>query len=174
MCIRDSLDIVGSAEQVLRHNPDVVYVIVGDGPSKAVMEECCRQRGILGNFRFVGWVEYTSMPAYLNLADIVVMPSEAEALALVYLEAQARGRLLLASDIPAARELVQDGQTGLLFRMGDVDDLAAQTLRAAGDADPRAAIGRRAREWVRTHHDLERTVAAYERTLRDVVSRPRP
>jgi glycosyltransferase involved in cell wall biosynthesis len=168
--VKRPLDIVSSAERVLRQNPAIVYVILGDGPCRAAMQESCRENGVLEHFRFVGWVEHERVPAYLNLADIVVMPSESEALALVYLEAQACGRLLLASNIPAAREVVQDGETGLLFRKGDVDDLAAQTLGAAEDADLRAAIGKKAREWVRTH-DLDRTVAAYACTLRDVVNR---
>jgi glycosyltransferase involved in cell wall biosynthesis len=56
------------------------------------------------------------MPDYINLADIVVMPSAAETQALVYLETQACARLLLASDIPGAREVIVDGETGLLFR----------------------------------------------------------
>ena len=171
--VKRPLDIVGSAGQVLRRDPEIVYVIVGDGPCRATMEERCRRKGILESFRFVGWAEHERIPAYLNLADIVVMPSEDEALALVYLEAQACGRLLLASDIPAAREVVRDGQTGLLFGKGDVDELAAQTLRAAGDADLRAATGRRAREWVRIHHDLDRTVTAHEHALREAARRPR-
>ena len=171
--VKRPLDVVDSAERVLRQHPDVVYVIIGDGECRTALEERCGQKRILNRFRFVGWVEHRDMPDYLHLADIVVMPSEHEALALVYLETQACGRLLLASDIPAAREVVQPEQTGLLFRQGDVEDLAAQTLRAAGDAGLRAAIGGRARESVRAH-DLDRTVAAYESALREVAGRPRP
>ena len=54
------------------------------------------------------------------------MPSESEAFPLVYLETQACGRLLLASDIPAGREVVVPGDNGLLFRTGDVADLTAR------------------------------------------------
>jgi glycosyltransferase involved in cell wall biosynthesis len=168
--VKRPLDVVDAAEPVLRRHPEAVYVVVGDGPNRRAMEARCRQKGILGSFRFVGWVEHGAMPSYLNLADVVIMPSEHEALALIYLEAQACGRVLLASDIPAAREVIEDGQTGLLFRMGDVDDLAVQTLRAVGGARLRAAIGRRARESVRTL-GVERMVAAYEEALWEVASR---
>ena len=170
--VKRPLDIVRSGERVLRERPEVAYLIVGDGPLRAAMEERCRQEGILGSFRFVGWVEHERVPEYLNLADIAVMPSETEGFALAYLEAQACGCVLLASDIPAAREVVEDGRTGLLFRRDDVDHFAAQTLRAAGDPGLRAAIGRRAREAVRAH-DLDRTVAAYEHALRELAGRPR-
>jgi len=50
------------------------------------------EEGIADRFRFTGWVDHEKMPAYLNLADIVVMASEIETQALVYLEAQASGR----------------------------------------------------------------------------------
>jgi glycosyltransferase involved in cell wall biosynthesis len=169
--LKRPLDIICAAKRVLRQNPDIVYVIVGDGEYRGVMEDSCSREGIHENFRFVGWVEHERMPEYLNLADIVVMPSEVEALALVYLEAQACGRVLLASDIPGAREIIRDGETGLLFRKGDVEDFAAKTLLAAGDADLRASIGRRARESVKTH-DLKRTVASYNDVLQEIASRP--
>ena len=65
--------------------------------------------------RFAGWIDYARMPDYINLGDIVVMPSESEGLARVYLEAQACARVLVASDIPPAREVVTEGETGLLF-----------------------------------------------------------
>jgi len=56
------------------------------------------------------------MPEYLNLADMVVMPSETEGLALVCLEAQACERVLIASDIPASREVIEEGSTGFALR----------------------------------------------------------
>jgi glycosyltransferase involved in cell wall biosynthesis len=129
------------------------------------MEECCRGRRIFDSFRYVGWVEHERVPDYLSLADIVVMPSEDEALALAYLEAQACGRALVASDIAGAREVIQHGQTGLLFRVGDIDDMTTAMLSALEDASLRAAIGRRARESVKAH-DLGATLVAYENVLK--------
>jgi glycosyltransferase involved in cell wall biosynthesis len=158
--LKRPLDIVSSAERALPQNPKLIYLIVGDGPLRAVTENACRERRVAERFRFTGWVEHEQVPTYLNLADIVVMPSESEALALVYLETMACGRLLLASDIPASREVVVDGETGILFRKADVADLSVKTLQAAGDPPLRATIGRRAREMVAAHA-IEQTVDAY-------------
>ena len=166
--LKRCLDIVQSAEEALRRKPDLVYVIVGDGDCLGEMKQACHSSHVAKDFRFVGWVDYDHMPDYINLADIVVMPSEAEAQALVYLEAQACGRVLVASDIPGAREVIDNGETGLLFRKGDVGDLTAKTLLAAGDEKLRAAIGRKARERVKLHN-VTRTIAAYEATLKSVV-----
>jgi len=170
--LKRPFDLVSSAQRALKKNPKLVYVIVGDGPCRRMMEESCRQKHILENFKFVGWVDHDRVPDYLNLADIVVMLSEAEAQALVYLETQACGRLLLASDIPGAREVIANGETGLLFHKGDIDDLTAKTLLAAADPVLRAEIGCKAREQVQAH-DLKQTVAAYLATLEDVILKHR-
>jgi glycosyltransferase involved in cell wall biosynthesis len=113
------------------------------------------------------------MPRYVNLADLVLMPSEAETQALAYLEAQACARLLLASDIPAAREVVTDRETGLFFRKGDIADLAAKTLHAIDDPVLRARIGRAARVRVE-RYSLDVMTATYEELLRRVARRSAP
>lgn len=166
--LKRPLDIVSSAEAALRRNPRLVYVIVGDGPYRQSTEDACRSSHVSERFRFVGWVDHERMPDYVNLADMVVMPSAVETQALIYLETQACARLLLASDIPGAREVVENGETGLLFRMGDIEDLVAKTLLAADDPGLRAQIGRKAREHVWAH-SLRDVAAAYAATLSDVV-----
>jgi glycosyltransferase involved in cell wall biosynthesis len=171
--LKRPLDLVNSAERALRKNPKLMYVIVGDGPCKEFMAEACRTSNVAERFRFVGEVDHDCMPEYINLAEIVVLPSEAETQALVYLETQACGRLMLASDIPGAREVIVDGETGLLFRMGDIDDLAAKTLLAASDTKLRAVIGRQAWEQVQVH-SLDNVVSIYAATLEDVVRRHHP
>jgi glycosyltransferase involved in cell wall biosynthesis len=170
--VKRPLDVVGAAARALRRDPRLLYVVVGDGMLRQAMEEACHSAGLSARFRFVGWIDYARMPDYVNLADVVIMPSEAEGLARVYLETQACGRLLLASDIPAARDVVKDGETGLLFRLGDLDDFAGQTVRAAGDPALRAAIGERARARV-ARHSIVHAVAAYLDIFDAVVRRHR-
>jgi glycosyltransferase involved in cell wall biosynthesis len=103
---------------------------------------------------------------------MVVMTSEFEGQSLTMLEAQATGRVLIASDIDGAREIVEDGSTGLLFSTGDADDLAARTLLAAGDPALRDRLGRRARE-AALAHSPEAAAAAYAEALVNVVDRHR-
>ena len=128
-----------------RRDPRLLYMIVGDGPNRGPMTVECERRGVLDRFRFPGWIPHGEVPRYMNLADIVVMPSENEAMAFAYLETQACGRVLIASDIAATREVVDDGVNGLLVEVGDSAAMAEATLRAAADAGLRQAIGARAR-----------------------------
>jgi glycosyltransferase involved in cell wall biosynthesis len=163
-------DVVDSAERVLALCKDLVYVIVGQGPCRESLEEACRRKGLADRFRFVGWIDHRHMPRYVNLADAVLMPSEAETQALVYLETQACARVLVASDIPAAREVVTDGETGLLFRTADIDDLVAKTLHTLRDPLLRSRIGRASRTRVE-RHGLDVMTTSYEDLLRRVARR---
>jgi len=143
--LKRPLDVVESARLALRENPRLVYVVVGDGELRGAMVARVRRHRIADAFRFVGWVEREEMPRYVGVADLVLMPSESEALALVYLETLAAGRVLLASDIPAAREVVRDRRDGVLFPVGDVGEIAARTLHLAARPELRTAIAARAR-----------------------------
>jgi len=165
-------DIVDSAARVLAVHDDLVWVIAGDGPCREPLEAACRRMGLAERFRFVGWIDHGQMPRYVNLADAVLMPSDAETQALVYLETHACARLLVTSDIPAAREVVTDGKTGLLFRTGDIGALASTTLRALGDPLLRARIGRAARRQAE-RHGLELMTTRYEDLLRRIARRSR-
>ena len=144
--------------------------MVGDGVLRAEIEAACTRLAVHDRFRFAGWVPYERVPAHLGLADLVVLASEGEGLARVYLEAQASQKVLIASDIPAAREVIEPGRTGFLFEKGNPADLADQTLLAAADPRLRAAIGRRAGVRVRAHA-LDRAVAAYVDLMREILAR---
>jgi glycosyltransferase involved in cell wall biosynthesis len=167
--LKRPMDVVESAEIALRRDARLLYVVVGDGAARADMERACAQKGISHRFRFVGWVDHATVPRYLSLADVVVMPSESEAQALIYLEAQASACTLVASDVPGARTVVVDRETGLLCRVGDARDLAEKTLLAASSPELRAEIGRAARDRVLSH-SVKEIVEAHARLLERVVT----
>ena len=158
-------DLVDAAELVLRAEPRCVVLIVGDGPCRGELEERVRRRGLTAAFRFTGEIAHADVPRHLALADVVVQPSEREGAPLVYREAQACGRALLASDISAAREAIAPGRTGLLFRTGDVADLAACLLELVRDDGLRRRLGAAARA-AAEHDTVERWLASYEGALR--------
>ena len=168
--VKRAHDVIGSAAVTLARDRRLVYLVVGDGETRLALEETTRGLGLADRVRFTGWRPYEEVPGYLALADMVVMPSESEGLARVYLETQACGRVLIASDIPAARQVIQDGQTGLLYSRGDVAALSAVTLRVAQDPQMRANLGRRAREQAEGY-SLGRLLDAYESLLGKVAQR---
>lgn len=163
-------DVVHSAFRVVARRPKVTYAFVGAGYLREPLERMVRDRGLAGHFRFTGWVDHALMPDVVNLADVVVMATEAEGMARSYLEAMACGRTLIASDIPPAREVVQDGENGLLFPVGDVERLAARTLEALDDPDLRARLGANARGSV-GWRTLEHVTPLYLEQFRHAIGR---
>jgi len=165
------IDVAGAARLALKRDPRLVFVVVGDGPSQSAFEAACERDGTRARFRFVGWVDHGRMSAFYRIGDVVVSPSETEGLALTYLESQACGCVICASDIPAAHEVIAHDHTGLLFRMGDIQDLADKILRVAGDKEMRARIGAAAQTFVRRHHSLDHAVAKYQAAFERLVMR---
>jgi glycosyltransferase involved in cell wall biosynthesis len=169
--IKRPLDVVESSALALRREPRLLYLMVGDGVLRAEVEAACARLAVQDRFRFPGWVPYERVPAYLGLADLVVLASEGEGLARAYLEAQASQKVLIASDIPAAREVIESGRTGFLFEKGNPADLADKTVGAAASPRLRAEIGRRARARVQVNA-LDRAVTAYVHLMREILARP--
>jgi glycosyltransferase involved in cell wall biosynthesis len=170
--VKRARDIVNAASAVLPANPDLVFVMAGDGPCREEVEQESRNNGTHSRFRFPGWVDYTRMPEYLAMADIVVSASADEQQSRMYLETQATARVLVASDIPAARELVEHSHTGLLFRKENTDDLAAQITRAARSPELRVRIGGNARQRAEVH-SIDRVARQFAAELFLVVERSR-
>ncbi|MGH7896953.1 MAG: glycosyltransferase family 4 protein [Candidatus Binatia bacterium] len=170
--IKRPLDLVHALAIAAREDPGLKLVMVGDGPLRGAVESASSAAGLSERVRTTGWVDHDRLPDHLALADLVVMPSEAEGQALAYLEAQACARVLVASDIPGAREVVRDGETGLLFGAGDVQGLARAIVDGVRDRARADAIGARARSVVRRHAldaVIEAYLALFERVRRGVV-----
>lgn len=165
------LDIVACAEKLRDRCPDLLWLIVGDGALHAQMLEMADRLGLSDRFRFTGWVDHGSMRKYFNLADVSVMPSQSECLALAYLESMACGVPLVASDIPGAREAIRDNETGALHRLGDVDDMADKVSGVLGRRDARVKMGKAARERVVAHHGHRQLVIRFSEILADIVAR---
>lgn len=168
-----SLDIARAVETALAAEPRLVCVMVGIGPLRGEIESHVQRAGIADRFRLPGWIPYADVPRYLSLAEAAVHAAEGEGLARAWLEAQASGVPLVASDIEALREVAVDGETALFFPVGNVDAMADQLIRLLGDAALRRRLADQARQRVAAHA-LPHAVAAYVEEIRALVEgRPR-
>lgn len=119
------------------------------------------------NIEHLGWLGHDAVIARMRQADALVMPSRWEAFAMVPLEAMSCGLPVIASDIGPLREIVADGETGLVFRNNDVDDLAA-TLRGI-ERSRLAALGQRSYDVVTTRYSARKmcfeTIGIYGKVM---------
>jgi len=97
------------------------------------------------------------VPEILRDSDIVTLTSKREGLPRCVMEAMAAGKPVVATDVRGNRDLVDDGHTGFLVRLGDVCGLAAALERLICDPELRASMGAAGRERIRDY-SLERVL----------------
>lgn len=122
--------------------PDVVLLVVGGDPfgdGEARLRGVAQDLGVTDRVRFLG-IRH-DVPDLLVASDLFVLPSLWEGLGLVFLEAMAVGLPIVASNVSAIPEVVDDGVSGWLVPPGDPPALAAAIQRALGDSAARQAAG---------------------------------
>lgn len=152
------------AYEAIREQAPAQILIVGDGTESASLAEYARARG-LGEIRFLGFKNQSELPAYYDLCDIFVLPSDAEPWGLVVNEVMNAGKPVVVSDaVGAARDLVPHGRSGCVFPVGDVGALAAQLRVLIEQPDLRQRLGANARALV-DDWGIDATVAGIRAAL---------
>ncbi|ODS94024.1 MAG: colanic acid biosynthesis glycosyltransferase WcaL [Comamonas sp. SCN 65-56] len=135
-------------------------VLAGDGEMRPQVEAEMARHGLQAQVRITGWIASGQVRDELLNARALVLPSFAEGLPVVIMEAMALRRPVLSTYVAGIPELVQPGRTGWLFPAGDVDALAdAMQACLAAPPDELQAMGDAARERVLQRHDVDTEAA---------------
>jgi glycosyltransferase involved in cell wall biosynthesis len=118
--------------------PDLTLTLIGDGPERAALTEEAQALGLAPFVSFAGYRDQTAVAAALADHDVLVLPSFAEGVPVVLMEAMAARLPVVATGVAGVPELVQDGVSGHLVPPGNPDLLAAAILSAL---DAPAAMG---------------------------------
>lgn len=164
--IKNPLDIVFSAQIALREDPNLKYVIVGDGKLKKEMIDLSKDLGVYENFRFVGNVNFAEIPEYFRNSQMFLLPSEQEGFGRVIREAQASGSVSIASNIPVMEEVINNEHTGLLFKKGDYNSLAETVLGVSENEEKRKYISMSGLK-VAIENNLNKMIKKYENVLKN-------
>ncbi|MDI9569833.1 MAG: glycosyltransferase family 4 protein [Pseudomonadota bacterium] len=132
-----------AAAELAREIPELICLIVGEGEMRRELEEEAAVLGMGGRVVFPGWRR--DVGAYISALDVFVMPSLNEGMGRVVVEAMASGRPVVASDVGGLRNLVIQGQNGLLVPPGDAAALAAAIRMLYRDPARRRAMGEEGR-----------------------------
>lgn len=135
----------------------VHVTLVGDGDARGQLEAAIARLGIAQDVTITGWADEAAVRAHIVAARAMVMPSFAEGLPIVVMEALALGRPVLASNVAAMADLVVNGETGWLFSPGSVDAVTrAMADCIATPVETCTAMGERGRALIRDRHDASR------------------
>jgi colanic acid/amylovoran biosynthesis glycosyltransferase len=146
---------------------DVALTVVGDGPSGETLRAQAAALGIAERVRWLGAIGQDDIRAQYARADVFCLPSFAEGVPVVLMEAMAMEVAAVATNIAGIPELIEDGVSGLLVTPGRTSELAGALRRVVDDAELRARLGRAGREAVRSGYD----VAAAAPVLRELFER---
>ncbi len=141
--------------RALQQVPQVNLKIAGEGPQKDELRRLADQLG-LRNVEFLGHVDRIGLDGLIASSRFTILPSRAyETLGKSILESFAWGRAVIASDLGSRRELISEGENGLLYKAGDVQQLAATISFLAERPTLAAEMGIAGRESVRANHAPE-------------------
>ncbi len=136
--------------------PGLRLTLVGDGADRAHLETLAAPYG--EDVRFTGYLDQAGVAETLSTADALVLPSFAEGVPVVLMEAMASGKPVIATQVGGVSELVEDGVSGFVVPPGDPDSLTG-AIAALADADARQRMGAAGRAKVLAEFDIGREAA---------------
>lgn len=153
--------------RIAREIPDIVYWIAGKGPtgSRPHLEALARMHGVQDRVRFLDDVPAEEMCQLYSACDVFLMlnrtteDGDVEGFGIVFLEASACGKAVIAGRSGGTSEAVQDGLTGFLIPEGDDATATAACVRLLNDGRLREGFGTNGRRWVIQHFSWDTTAA---------------
>lgn len=158
--------------RVLDAQPGTRLVLVGDGPERAALGARCAELRLTGAVRFAGAVGHDRLGEEYGRADAFCLPSFAEGIPTVLMEAMATGLPVVSTDVMGVPELVEHERSGLLVPPARADLLAHALLRLIDDAGLRDRLGHEGRRRVVTHYQRGAAVEALRAVLDPLLSAP--
>jgi phosphatidylinositol alpha-1,6-mannosyltransferase len=161
---------------LLRTRGDLHYLVVGDGPDRVRLERLAAELGVANSVTFAGHVPDDDLPAFYAASDLFVMVSrerpdsgDVEGFGIVYLEASASGRAVVAGLGGGVGDAVEDGVSGIMVPPDDPGALAGAVARLLSNDMLRERLARDGRRRVLERFSRENGRAALTEVLDDLV-----
>ena len=151
---------------LLQQQPDARLLLVGGGPQDAALKAQAQALGLADRVVFTGRVPHAEVQRYYDLIDVLAYPRHSMRLTelvtpLKPLEAMAQGRVLVASDVGGHKELIRQGETGLLFPAGNAQALARTLAEMLARRERWPAMRAAGRRFVEQERNWAASVARY-------------
>ncbi|VVM46732.1 Glycosyltransferase Gtf1 [Pseudomonas fluorescens] len=157
---KGQLLLLEAAQKLAAQGTTFELVLAGDGEMRAEIETLIARHGLQGQVRITGWISSGQVREELLAARALVLPSFAEGLPVVIMEAMALRRPVLTTYVAGIPELVRPGENGWLFPAGAVQELAAAMADCLGQPDEvLQRMGDEAHQRVLERHDIDTEAA---------------
>lgn len=158
--------LVQAARLLAREGLSFRLTLAGDGELRASIERYVAQESLEGHVQITGWLSGEQVKGLLRQSRAMILPSFAEGLPVVIMEAMAMGRPVLSTYVAGIPELVRHGVTGWLFPAGDVEQMAHAMRECLNTPAPTLqAMGDEGRQRVLARHDVDRSAELLARWI---------
>jgi glycosyltransferase involved in cell wall biosynthesis len=149
--------IVDAARKVLKEHPKTMFWIIGDGSAIPNLKEKVKRYDIQNHFFFSGWIPFEDIPNFISACDagLVILPNTISAKIRVTLkgfEYWACEKPIIVSELPALKEIVEEGRTGLFYKPEDPKDLAEKICILIDNKPLSKKMGKAGRELVQKQY----------------------
>lgn len=145
----------------------IILKIIGDGRERENLKKLTKDLNLAENVEFIGRVKNTEVPNYINQVDIMCLCSLSESFGVSAIEALACERPVIASNCGGLKEVINDGETGLLFNPEDEEQLAEKLEYLYANRNIAINMGKKGREVVLDMYDWRQNV----KTMSDLYER---
>lgn len=163
-------DAIVAMKFIARNLPNARLMIVGDGPARPFLENKATREGVRDRVIFAGFQSNTR--PFLEIIDVLLLPSETEGLPLVLVEAMLASKPVIATDVAGSNEVVVPGETGFLVPVGVPESLAEKATELLQDRELRASMGAAGCRRARSLFSEERYIREVATMYRDHLTRP--
>lgn len=163
--------LIEALPRLIERRPETTLTVAGAGPLELEIKRLAADLGVIEHVRFLGMVGQEELPPLMRRASLLVVPfliakgGDQEGLGLVSVEAAGCECPVIAGDVPAVRDVIADGETGILVPPGEPVALAASITELLADPDRRARLGRAARTYCLGRFDWESIAEHYGELL---------
>ncbi len=168
--------LLDAAAQLQHHNPDVLFLLVGEGAEKERIKTLAQSRG-LTNVRFLDQQPRERIPAFISASDAcLVLLKKTDVFKTVIptkmLEFMSCARPVILGVEGQARQIVEEAGAGLVIEPENTEALLRAIKQLAGNRDLGAQLGRNGREHILRHFSRDRTAEKYVQVLQGLVGEP--
>lgn len=160
--------IVRAMPHILKNHPRTRLVIAGDGPDRIKLAELVNSLKLKDKVEFSGALQHTELSHLYRRATIFISASLQEGFGLVLAEAMSCGCPVVAAELPAIRDVIIDGETGILCRQQDSEDIALQVCYLLDNPEKRHVLSQAARKHVVERFDWENIAQRYSKTIQNI------
>jgi len=146
-------------QKLVQDIPDFHLTVIGDGPDRKVLENTAHDLGLSAHISFVGYKSQSEVAETLTKQDMLILPSFAEGVPVVLMEAMAAELPVVTTQIAGVPELVQDGISGRLVPPGDAPALQKAVQHVLSDPNIARAMGQAGRARVIEEFDIRKEAA---------------